>query len=101
MASLLKITRATPDQAATLTKIAFAAKRHWGYPDRWIQIGIHSLDDVAELGVVEAYRRVKAAYPEGEKNGANQGVRKPVHDHELIISWEYYGPSAQCHRAFP
>ena len=26
--------------------------------------GIHTLDDVAELGVVETYKRVKAAYPE-------------------------------------
>lgn len=31
----------------------------------WLaSVGVHSLDDVAELGVVEAYRRVKAAYPE-------------------------------------
>lgn len=29
---------ATPDQAGTLTQIAFAAKRHWNYPERWIQI---------------------------------------------------------------
>jgi len=29
---------ATPDQAESLTQIAFAAKRHWGYPERWIQI---------------------------------------------------------------
>jgi GNAT superfamily N-acetyltransferase len=34
----IKIQSVTPDQAATLTQIAFAAKRHWGYPDRWIQI---------------------------------------------------------------
>ena len=27
-------------------------------------IGVHSLEDVARLGVVETYRRVKAAYPE-------------------------------------
>ena len=33
-----KILRATPNQAETLTQIAFAAKRHWGYPERWIQI---------------------------------------------------------------
>jgi len=26
-------------------------------------VGIRSLDDVARLGVVEAYKRVKAAYP--------------------------------------
>jgi GNAT superfamily N-acetyltransferase len=33
-----KTKRATPDQAKALTEIAFAAKRHWGYPERWIQI---------------------------------------------------------------
>ena len=27
-------------------------------------IGVHSLEDVVRLGVVETYRRVKAAYPE-------------------------------------
>lgn len=31
----------------------------------WLaSIGVHTLDDVARLGVVETYRRVKAAYPE-------------------------------------
>jgi DNA transformation protein and related proteins len=31
----------------------------------WLaSIGVHSLDDVAKLGVVETYKRVKAAYPE-------------------------------------
>ena len=31
----------------------------------WLaSIGIHSLEDVARLGVVETYKRVKAAYPE-------------------------------------
>ena len=31
----------------------------------WLaSVGIHSLDDVARLGVVESYMRVKAAYPE-------------------------------------
>ena len=31
----------------------------------WLaSVGIHSLDDVSKLGVVETYRRVKAAYPE-------------------------------------
>jgi GNAT superfamily N-acetyltransferase len=35
---LFEIRRATPDQAETLTQIAFAAKRHWGYPKHWIRI---------------------------------------------------------------
>jgi hypothetical protein len=31
----------------------------------WLaSVGIRTLDDVAELGVVETYQRVKAAYPD-------------------------------------
>ena len=31
----------------------------------WLaSMGVYTLDDVAELGVVETYKRVKAAYPE-------------------------------------
>jgi DNA transformation protein len=31
----------------------------------WLaSVGVHSLDDVAKLGVVDTYKRVKAAYPE-------------------------------------
>ena len=33
-----KIARATPDQAKVLTEIAFTAKRHWDYPERWVQL---------------------------------------------------------------
>ena len=33
-----EILRAKPDQSKALTQIAFAAKRHWGYPERWIQL---------------------------------------------------------------
>ena len=32
-----EIVRAEPDDADTLTRIAFAAKRYWGYPERWIE----------------------------------------------------------------
>jgi len=31
------IVRAKPDDAAVLTEIALAAKRHWGYPEKWIE----------------------------------------------------------------
>lgn len=34
----LQIRRATPDEADTLTAIAHAAKRHWNYPEQWIEI---------------------------------------------------------------
>ena len=31
----------------------------------WLaSVGVHTLEDVASLGVVETYKRVKAAYPE-------------------------------------
>jgi N-acetylglutamate synthase-like GNAT family acetyltransferase len=33
----LHIRRARPDEAAVLTEIAHAAKRHWGYPENWIR----------------------------------------------------------------
>ena len=32
------ICRAAPSDADTLTRIAHAAKRHWGYPERWITL---------------------------------------------------------------
>ena len=32
----LQIRRATPDEAEALTALAHAAKRHWGYPEEWI-----------------------------------------------------------------
>lgn len=32
------IVRALPEQAEALTRIAVAAKRHWKYPERWMEI---------------------------------------------------------------
>jgi ribosomal protein S18 acetylase RimI-like enzyme len=33
-----QILRAEPSQAGALTRIAFAAKRHWRYPEGWIEL---------------------------------------------------------------
>jgi GNAT superfamily N-acetyltransferase len=33
----IEIRKAAPEEAATLTEISHAAKRHWGYPEHWIQ----------------------------------------------------------------
>jgi GNAT superfamily N-acetyltransferase len=33
----VRIRRANPDEAQTLTAIAHAAKRHWRYPESWIE----------------------------------------------------------------
>ncbi len=37
MAETLPIRRARPNEANRLTEIALAAKRHWGYPESWIE----------------------------------------------------------------
>ncbi len=39
----LTIQRAQTEHAEALTKIALAAKRHWGYPERWMEIWTPSL----------------------------------------------------------
>jgi GNAT superfamily N-acetyltransferase len=31
------IVPAKPEDAVALTEVAFAAKRHWGYPERWLE----------------------------------------------------------------
>jgi ribosomal protein S18 acetylase RimI-like enzyme len=33
----MQIVRAKPEDVEALTEIAHAAKRHWGYPERWIE----------------------------------------------------------------
>lgn len=39
----LTLERAHADHAETLTRIAIESKRHWGYPETWIQIWIPQL----------------------------------------------------------
>ncbi|MDX1388513.1 MAG: GNAT family N-acetyltransferase, partial [Acidobacteriota bacterium] len=34
----IRIRRARPSEAGELTRIAHAAKRHWGYPEEWIAL---------------------------------------------------------------
>ncbi len=34
---MIKILEARPGVAEALTRISFAAKRHWGYPESWIE----------------------------------------------------------------
>jgi GNAT superfamily N-acetyltransferase len=33
----IDVDRANPEDAPELTSVAFAAKRHWGYPESWIR----------------------------------------------------------------
>ncbi len=43
------IRRALPGDAVALTRIAFAAKRHWGYPEAWIRQWKESLTITPEF----------------------------------------------------
>lgn len=50
----------------------------------WLaSVGIYTLDDVAELGVVETYLRVKAAYPENVSLNMLYGLQAAL----LDIPW--------------
>ena len=35
---MISIRRAIPEEAVTLSQIAFSAKAYWGYPKRWLEI---------------------------------------------------------------
>ena len=52
----MDIKRATPNDAEALTRIAFAAKRYWGYPERWMERWRESLTITPEfVGRNEVY----------------------------------------------
>jgi len=40
---MVHIEKARPEHAGTLTDIAISAKRHWNYPERWMEIWLPSL----------------------------------------------------------
>jgi GNAT superfamily N-acetyltransferase len=56
----MKIIRAIPSNADALTRIAHAAKRHWGYPEKWITLWRDDLtltpDFISNNAVFEAKR---------------------------------------------
>ena len=45
----MEIRRALSADAATLTRIAMASKRHWRYPERWIELWTEALTITPEL----------------------------------------------------
>ncbi len=60
----MEISRAVPQDAGELTEIALAAKRHWGYPERWIELWREALTITPRLAA------------EGEVWVAEEGGRK-------------------------
>lgn len=59
----------------------------------WLaSVGIHTLDDVARLGVVETYKRVKAAYPEKVSLNLLYGLQAAL----LDLSWTELPPDIKA-----
>ena len=81
----MQILRAKPDDAATLTEIAFAAKRHWGYPERWIDSWSHLL--CVQPGFI-AEHETYAAYVDGRPVGfysLSRGTDRMCLDHLWVL----------------
>ena len=90
MAEVGEIRRATPGDADSLTRIAFAAKGYWGYPKRWMEQWQETLTITPEF-----IRRneVYAAHDEGRPVGfyANIGKGREVELEHLWVSPERIG----------
>lgn len=75
---MILIRRVRPDEADTFTHIALAAKRHWGYPERWMEIWTPQLT-------------VTPAYFEAHESWAAEAEGRPVAFYTLLqqdgIAW--------------
>ena len=59
----------------------------------WLaSVGIHTLDDVAEIGVVESYLRVKAAYPDKVSLNLLYGLQAAL----LDLPWNELPPDIKA-----
>jgi GNAT superfamily N-acetyltransferase len=62
----VEVRRALPGDAEVLTRVAFAAKRYWGYPERWVLQWSEVLTITPEfVRVNEVYAAVSGAEPFG------------------------------------
>ena len=62
----MRIRKASTEDAATLTRLAHDAKRHWGYPEHWIN---HWQEDLTISPDFVAANQVYVAEREGEVLG--------------------------------
>ena len=81
----MKIRKASTEDAAELTRIAHDAKRHWGYPEHWIQ---HWQDDLTITPDYVAANRVYVAEGDGDLLGFYaliMGKEKAELDHIWVL----------------
>ena len=79
----MKIVRAVPANAATLTHIALASKRYWNYPERWIALWTPQLTLTPDYIVTnEVYAAVEGEGQMDEIIGAHtteiEGTRRSL-----------------------
>ena len=83
MGNGVEVRRALPGDADALTRVAFAAKRYWGYPERWISHWSESLTITPEfVRDNEVYAAVSGGEPFGFYALAGTG-----HELELEHLW--------------
>ncbi|MBL8100801.1 MAG: GNAT family N-acetyltransferase [Anaerolineales bacterium] len=85
-----KISRATPNDADSLTQIAISAKRHWNYPEVWIQ------EWLPQLTISEGYISANEVWMmlDAEKPIAFYALSQSEEGYELGHLWvlpEYIG----------
>jgi GNAT superfamily N-acetyltransferase len=84
------IRHAIPGQAEILTQIALAAKRHWGYPDAWVQLWSPSLTITPEfIAHKETYVAWMNEQPVGFCAISQEGAKASV-EHLWVLP-EYIG----------
>jgi GNAT superfamily N-acetyltransferase len=109
------IRRAVSEDAKDLSKIAFSAKAHWGYPERWMKIWRSQFDftpeyfEKNESWVAESAARSIGFYTLLEKNdmawlenlwvnpeNIGKGVGKQLFVHALVRARELGFSKLQC-----
>jgi GNAT superfamily N-acetyltransferase len=86
----IEIERASPGDADALTRIAFAAKRYWGYPEPWVSHWSETLTITPEL---VRDNEVYAAVSDGEAFGfyALAGAGRGLELEHLWVSPAWIG----------
>jgi len=83
-----EVRRALPGDAEALTRIAFAAKRYWGYPERWIEGWSKSLTITPEfVRVNEVYAAISGGEPFGFYALAGTGCELELEHLWVLPAW--------------
>jgi GNAT superfamily N-acetyltransferase len=88
----VEIGRASPGDAEVLTRIAFASKRYWGYPERWIEGWRETLTITPEfVRDNEVYATVVGGEPFGFYALAGTGHELELEHLWVSPAWIGYG----------